>query len=172
MIAYKEPVWLTEARKHIGMREVPGAASNSWIKEMWLSLKGGLWFWTTYGEDDSKLPWCGAFCAFVMKTARVDYPKNYASAKAWLDWGTKLYTPEVGCIVVFEREGGGHVGFLVGRDENLRYLVLGGNQGDEANIRSFGPERSIGFRWPPGVPLPPANPLPIYAAAQISTREA
>ena len=38
-----EPQWLEEARRHIGQKEAPGAASNPWIKQMWSKLKGGMW---------------------------------------------------------------------------------------------------------------------------------
>ena len=48
-----------------------------------------------------------------------------------------LQAPTVGCVVVFEREGGGHVGLVVGADTKGRLLVLGGNQGDAVSIAPF-----------------------------------
>lgn len=42
--------------------------------------------------------------------------------------------PELGCIVVFTRQGGGHVGFAVGRDKFGNLLILGGNQSDAMTI--------------------------------------
>lgn len=168
-----EPVWLTEARKHIGVAEVPGPASNVWINKMWLALPGGGWFWKTYG-DDSKLPWCGAFVAFCLQACGVGIPKLYASAKAWADWACKLSAPVLGCIVVFERVGGGHVGFVVGRTASGNLMVLGGNQGDKVCIRPFERSRVVGYYWPPGLSLPNYEALAMMDAAgeQLSTNEA
>lgn len=146
-----EPKWLTEARRYIGQKEVPGTASNPLIKALWLKLKGGAWFWKAYGEDDSKLPWCGAFAAYCIKAAGIEPPIKYASAREWLMWGEVLRYPHHGCIVVFTREAGGHVGFVVGVDERQRLMVLGGNQGDGVNIKPFERLRVAGYRWPAGV---------------------
>lgn len=172
-----EPSWLTEARACIGEAEIPGPSSNSWIRDLWHRLKGGAWFWKHYGSDDSLLPWCGAFVAYCLQEAGLGYPQRYASARAWLDWGTKLVTPVQGCIVVFERPGGGHVGFVAGRDKRTRdLLVLGGNQSDRVSIMRFDSRRILGFRWPPGVqvPAPFQQPIPIIAATgePLSTNEA
>ena len=145
-----DPFWVIEARKHIGQKEVPGAASNPWIKAMWLKLKGGAWFWKAYGEDDSKLPWCGGFVAYCLTQAGIEPPAKYAAAKEWLDWGVPLLHPCLGCVVVFTREGGGHVGFVVGMDERGRLMVLGGNQGDKVSIAPFDRSRVAWYRMPRG----------------------
>jgi len=63
--------------------------------------------------------------------------------------------------VVFDRQGGGHVGFIVGRDENNNLMVLGGNQGDSVKISPFSVDRVLGYRWPNEYPLPIVNDLPI-----------
>jgi uncharacterized protein (TIGR02594 family) len=72
-------------------------------------------------------------------------------------WGLKLNLPAPGCVVVFSREGGGHVGFVVGKDVEGNLLVLGGNQGDEVNIKAFGVDRVSGYRWPDSEQLPSSN---------------
>jgi uncharacterized protein (TIGR02594 family) len=166
-----EPRWLTHARQYIGVAEIPGAKSDPWIKAMWLKLKGGAWFWKTYGEDDSRLPWCGGFAAYCMDACQIPAPKNYASASGWLDWGVPLPQAMVGCVVVFTRNGGGHVGFVVGKDKLGNLLVLGGNQGDKVSIRAFPLARVAGYRWPePGPALLTA--LPVLSGAALSTSEA
>lgn len=165
--------WLTEAHKYIGQREVPGPGVNAWIREMWNALPGGPWFWKHYGQDDSKLPWCGAFVAMVLKSCGITLPKRYASALAWLEWGTRLQHPTAGAIVIFKRGGGGHVGFVVGRDQSGRLLVLGGNQSDAVRIDPFAEDRIVGYRWPPGRPLPPVYSMPVIAhAGPVSRNEA
>ncbi|MFZ2524453.1 MAG: TIGR02594 family protein [Candidatus Ferrigenium altingense] len=168
-----EPTWLTEARTHIGQQEMPGAASNQWIKAMWMRLKGGAWFWKAYGEDDSKLPWCGGFVAYCLTQAGIEPPAKYAGAKEWLTWGAPLKYASEGCIVVFTRAGGGHVGFVVGMDERNRLMVLGGNQGDKVSIAPFDLSRVVGYRWPSPCGYQPVPALTVMANnEQSSTNEA
>jgi uncharacterized protein (TIGR02594 family) len=160
--------WLTVARQYLGQAEVSGPGSSSWIKAMWHRLKGGAWYWTHYGSDDSLLPWCGAFVAKVMDESGFVYPSRYASAKAWLEWGQPLAEPEMGCIVVFGREGGGHVGFVIGRGPGGTLAVLGGNQGNSVSIACFDKSRVLGYRWPLGVHVDVAALPPVTAQSSPS----
>ena len=157
-----EPDWLTEARKHIGLREIPGAPTDPTIARWLKSLKA---WWT-----DDATPWCGTYCAAVMQATGLPIPKHWYRAKGWLDWGVPIDDADLGCIVVFERQGGGHVGFVVGRDRANNLLVLGGNQGDAVSVAAFGRDRVVGFRWPVGVDLVSAA-LPLGTAGR-STGEA
>jgi len=81
-------------------------------------------------------------------------------AKDWLNWGVELKNPCVGCVVVFEREGGGHVGFVVGKDIDNNLMVLGGNQCDAVKVSPFDVSRVVGYRWPKEYPLPNNFHLP------------
>lgn len=157
--------WLNEARKHIGVKEIPGSVSNAWIVALWAKDK---WL----GTDDSKVAWCGAFVRHCMDAAGVASPKTYYRAKDWLNWGTPLTKPIEGCVVVFERKGGGHVGFVVGKDKAGNIMVLGGNQGDAVNIKPFGLDRDPQYRWPNALP-PMIGSLPLLASnGKLSTNEA
>ena len=90
------------AEGFLGQREVPGPGASAWIRSIWMGLRGGSWFWTSIGKgDDSKLPWCGAFVAHVFQGCHMEYAQRYASAKAWLEWGTKLSDAALGAVVVF-----------------------------------------------------------------------
>lgn len=83
-----------------------------------------------------------------------------------------LTKPTEGCIVVFERQGGGHVGFVVGKDSAGNLMVLGGNQGDAVNIRPFAMSRVSGYRWPDSLP-PSIGSLPLLASnGELSNNEA
>lgn len=145
--------WLDEARRHLGQREVPGPRSNGWIRDLWLSLPGGAWFWKTYGEDDTKLPWCGAFCAGVLQRCGIEIPKRYASALAWLEWGEDC-GPGLGAVAVLTRQGGGHVGFVTAVSPDGQFVrLLGGNQDDGVTEAWFKAERVTGYRRPPGQSL-------------------
>lgn len=165
-----EPAWIAEARKHIGQAEVPGKGSNPFIASLWIGARS---VFDVLGADDSSAPWCGQFVAHCLRTAGLPVVKDTYRAKAWLDCGIALPTALYGCIVVYTRIGGGHVGFVVGRDGGGRPLTLGGNQGDRVSIAPFDPARVAGYRWP-GLAMPVLGPLPQLAANGMpsSTNEA
>jgi uncharacterized protein (TIGR02594 family) len=135
-----EPHWLPIARKYIGLTEIPGKAHNPTIIRWLTELKA---WWK---EDET--PWCGTFVAAVLREAGLVVPKHWYRAKAYLDYGVAPPNPFLGSIVVFERKGGGHVGFVVGVDERDRIMVLGGNQANAVNVQPFDRSRVAGFRWP------------------------
>ena len=160
-----EPVWLGIARKYIGIREIPGPKHNATIMG-WLSrLKSWI--------RDDETPWCGTFVAAVMQEAGLPYPKEYPRAKAWGDYGSRLRTHVLapGAILVFARQGGGHVGFYVGEDRDC-YHVLGGNQGNAVSTTRIAKVRCIATRWPKGQPV---NGKPVWLKANgmpVSENEA
>lgn len=157
-----EPAWVTEGRKLIGLSEVKGSQHSPEILQMWKDIKRG-------GIKDDETPWCAAFVGACLERSGVQ-SSRYESAKSYLQWGRSLVRPCVGCIVVFTREGGGHVGFAVGRDKLGNLLVLGGNQSDAVNIKSFKTDRVSGYCWPPGVPNPDTT-LPVVNGAELSRKE-
>lgn len=158
-----KPTWLIEAEKLIGLRETKGTQHTPEILQMWRDIKRG-------GIKDDETPWCAAFVGAMLERSGIK-SSRFESAKSYLEWGQLLAMPVVGCIVVFTRQGGGHVGFAVGRDVKGNLLVLGGNQGDEVNIRAFPVSRVSGYRWPAGVVVP-AEPLPtLHSDARISEKE-
>lgn len=150
-----EPIWLSEARKHIGQTEIKGAKHNPLILLWWKLIKRG-------GIKDDETPWCAAFVGGMLETVGIT-SSRFESAKSYLNWGVKLAAPVVGCIVVFTRDGGGHVGFVTGADGKGNLLVLGGNQSDAVNIRAFARDRVAGYRWPVEFPLI-ASSLPLSSA--------
>lgn len=156
--------WIKAGLAYTGTKEIKGTQHSPQIMKWLISL--GAWW------RDDETPWCGVFVGAVLKDVGIAPAKAFYRAKAWLDWGTPLKDPAVGCVVVFERDGGGHVGFVVGRSGGGQLLVLGGNQGDEVNVRAFNQARAIGYRWPSGVPAPAATALPILAGIKLSESEA
>ena len=167
-----KPTWLIEAEKYVWLAEVPWPKSNPTIQTLWSKLKGGLWFWNTYHEDDSQLPWCGMFAATCLQNSGLPYPEKFASAKSYETYGISLPSPAVGSIVTFTRDGGGHVAFVVGQDASGNLICLGGNQGDKVCLATFARSRATSFRWPKGVNLPPTDMLPIMDKVEMSKREA
>lgn len=163
-VSSPEPPWITIARALIGTREIPGPASNSFIAKGWAKL-GAPWF------NDDATPWCGWFAAHCMNEAGQPYPGKgmFARAKSWLEWG-KSCQPVLGAVVVFGRNGGGHVGFLVGQGTD-EFYVLGGNQSDMVSIAPIAKSRALGYRWPVSLPVG-TTPLPNMRGGTISTNEA
>lgn len=165
MSTINEPNWLTEARRHLGVAEVPGP-KHSPVIQSWLRKLRAWW-------NDDETPWCGVFVAACMDTVGIPLPKYWMRAKAWAEWGTRLSSPVPGCVVVFDRKGGGHVGFVVGRTSSNLLMVLGGNQGNRVSIAPFENSRVIGYFWPASVPLPLDRTVPLMTATgTVSTNEA
>lgn len=159
----RDPPWLDIARRYIGLTEIPGKQHQPVILR-WLRELRAWW-----AEDET--PWCGTFTAAVMREAGVELPRHWYRARAWLDWGVPLMDPAPGCVVVYERGGGGHVGLVVGRDPAGRWLTLGGNQGNRVSVAPFDPQRVLGFRWPHErlADLFNAGDLPLLASAGASS---
>lgn len=144
----KELPWVQFMRDHNGLREIPGSKHNptilQWLKEMGsFSKEAKAWY------ADDEVPWCGLAVGIAMgKTGRY-VVKEWFRAKSWMDANlTKLDKPAYGCIVVFTRQGGGHVGIVVGKDAAGNLMVFGGNQGNALNIRPFALSRVTGYYWP------------------------
>ena len=170
------PPWLKEIRGWDGVREVPGPGVNARIRDLWLSLPGGAWFWKEYGSDDSKLPWCGAMMAGIMRACGIPFPAKYSGAREWLRWGVPLPEACAGAVAVFTRPGApgsAHVGIIEGRNSRGEYMVWGGNQRDGVCLIPIAADRLAGCRWPSGFPLPGIATLPLIAGtAPASTNEA
>lgn len=159
-----EPQWLTYARQFLGLKEIPGTEHNPKIIDWLYKLKA---WWR-----DDETPWCGVFVAHCISESGHPIAKNWMRARAWLDWGVRLDSPTVGAVVIFSRDGGGHVGFVVGEDQNQNLMVLGGNQGNKVSIAPFNLERVLGYRWPNSTVVRiGALPL-VESGAKVSQNEA
>ncbi|GGE75229.1 TIGR02594 family protein [Sphingomonas prati] len=149
MTKASEPAWLRHARKLVGTREAAGPANSptimGWAKALGTKVLGMI-----YNADS--VPWCGLFVAECMRAAALPSAPIAVRAKAWAAWGANLSADKLapGAVLVFERPGGGHVGFYVGEDATC-YHVLGGNQGDRVSIMRLEKSRCVARRWPKGV---------------------
>lgn len=161
------PAWLVAGRTKIGEKEIPGPKHNPWIvNSMWKAL-GAPWLKT----DDADSPWCGGFMAWCMNEAGQPYPKSFPSAGAWATWGVPCL-PQIGAVIVKERDGGHHVAQLVGiTADGLWYLALGGNQNDGVSIAPIAIASVTAVRWPANVPQLSLK-LPVMARATTAAREA
>lgn len=141
----KGMVWLAEARRLMGTKEVIGRGSNREILQ-WATDLG-----IPYGDDD--IPWCGLFVAHCIGSTLPSekLPANPLGARQWSKFGTTLEAPVDGAILVFWRgsKSGwlGHVGFYIGEDTKA-YHVLGGNTRDSVSVARIGTDRLLSAQWP------------------------
>jgi len=95
--------------------------------------------------------WCAAFVNWCLKQAGAPY-LGYATAEAWLRFGTPLPSPEYGCVTIIPPSSStgsttGHVAFYTGtKGDNI--LLVGGNQGDKVTEMEAQANRVLGYRWP------------------------
>jgi uncharacterized protein (TIGR02594 family) len=114
-------------------------------------------------------PWCGAFAAFCVKQAGLEPPKGAAVAANWKSWGNEIsfHSKEIpqGAVVVLSPSEGtgtsGHVAFFDGfADNGKRVQLLGGNQSDALNVKSFLTSRVAAVRWIDLEPKAPPDDSP------------
>lgn len=161
------PKILVEAIKLFGIKEIVGKEHNKTI----LAWAEKLGLKNTYVNDE--IPWCGLFVAICCKNANKEIVKSPLWARDWLNWGTKETIAMLGDILIFSRNGGGHVGFYVGEDKKA-YHVLGGNQNNEVCVTRINKDRCIGIRRTKWTNAQPKEVVQVFLSENgiISTNEA
>lgn len=135
------PKVITELVKVWGIKEIVGKTHNktilNWAK--YLDLE------KSYTSDE--IPWCGLLVAYIVKQAGFEPVKNPLWARSWLNFGTEVKKGDekLGDILVFGRDGGGHVGFYIGEDDTC-FHVGGGNQSNMVNGARILKKRLLGCR--------------------------
>jgi uncharacterized protein (TIGR02594 family) len=157
----KDPPWIALAKRHLGLTERAGPNHNAEILQFWKDIKRG-------GIKDDETAWCAAFVGAMLERSGI-VSTRFEGAGSYTSYGTALMQATYGCIACFQRPGGNHTGFEVGRTASGDLLILGGNQKNAVNIREFSPQRLIARRWPPGMPI--LNQLPPLGTAPTSTQE-
>ena len=153
-----DPAWIRIAKSLDGTTEIKGAKHNPEIVQMWKDIKRG-------GIKDDETPWCAAFVGACLERAGI-VSSRFESARSYETYGTKLKTPVYGCIGVRVRDGGGHVGFIVGKSPDGKLLMLGGNQRDQVNVVPFPLMGFTAFVYPPGLTAP--RDLPQLTLANLT----
>jgi len=146
------PRILIEARAQHGIIEYAGIENNpvilGWAREVGGNVAD------IYNQDS--IPWCGLFIAVCAKRAKQTLPDKPLWALSWAKWGDPVDEPKLGDVLVFKRDGGGHVGLYVGEDDEC-FHVLGGNQSDEVCITRIRRERLFAARRTPWKVMQPLN---------------
>lgn len=134
------PPWYRIALLELGQKEVSGSKSNPKIIEYHKQ--------TSLKAKDDETPWCASFVNWCLGRAGIK-GNNSARAKDFLKWGT-AGTGEIGDIAVFNRDGGGHVGFVAEKREHGSgsIRILGGNQSNQVKVSSYSLKDLLGYRRP------------------------
>lgn len=162
------PKMILEALRLFGTLEAPGTADNpriiAWAKEAGGEVAD------IYKADS--IPWCGLLMTVVAKRAGKEPPLHPLWALSWSAFGVKTSVPMLGDVLVFARNGGGHVGLYAGEDEHA-WHTLGGNQSDAVNIKRIAKGRLYAARRPV-YRAQPANvrQIPLAPNGALSANEA
>ncbi|WP_394749487.1 TIGR02594 family protein [Spongiimicrobium salis] len=125
-----------------GITEIRGQQDNPEI----------LKYFNVIGFDGSQLKdetaWCSAFMNWVALEAGCQHTGKL-NARSWLDVGERVAEPKIGDVAILWRESPqswkGHVGIFISEDENNIH-ILGGNQSNQVNIRTYPKRRLLEFR--------------------------
>jgi uncharacterized protein (TIGR02594 family) len=166
-----KPPWIIEAETMLGVHE----SRNYNRLVQWLRSAGKF-------IDPKRFAWCGDTVETAILRALPREPisavlrENPFGARNWLTFGQDV-GPRYGAVVVFWRGSLrgwlGHVGFVVGRSADGRYVyVLGGNQKDAINIMRLDTERVLGYRVPTTYDVALLGPVPVRSGGVLSSNEA
>jgi uncharacterized protein (TIGR02594 family) len=142
------PPWLRDIRALQGIRERSGTAANhpqivAWLKAVGLPVH----------LQVDETAWCAAGMHGILAAAGIK-GTGRANARSYLNWGTPLLLPRVGCIAVYTRPPNpaeGHVTFWIA-DFGPDDLCFGANQGNACDFGLYERSRALAYRWPAGVP--------------------
>lgn len=166
------PRTIQTALELIGTREVVGKGSDRTIMDWRDTLNQAGVKISGYSDDD--IPWCGLFVAWVAYKRRdnaAEVVKDPLWARNWASYGNKADKASLGDVLVFVRNGGGHVGFYIAEDATC-YHVLGGNQSNAVTITRIEKSRCIAVRRPPYQNQPATvRPFIVAASGAISKNE-
>lgn len=149
------PLWLIEAFNNLNEKEIKGDEDNSKIVSWWKRIFRG-------GIKDDETPWCAAFVGAMLEGVGIK-SSRFESAGSYRTWGVPLSQPTYGAICVLSRPGGNHVAFCVGRTDDGKIALLGGNQGDTVSVMVVDRKKIDSWRWPANAPMPEMAPMPLYA---------
>jgi uncharacterized protein (TIGR02594 family) len=158
----RDAPWLGYMRGITGTKELPGERDSpiimEWRDDIARRMPAHAEYSKNYTHDAT--PWCGLTAAWCMIMAGIEPPfgsndtDKWLYALSWSKWkgATKLPKPITGCVMVFKREGGGHVTFLEKMDGTDACYCRGGNQSDMVNVSHRSMDGFVGAFWPPGRP--------------------
>lgn len=170
------PRTILEGLEFMGVQEVVGRGSNKtiidWRDILNAAAPSGDPMIQGYSDDD--IPWCGLYAAivtFFRANNITEVVKTPLWARSWVNYGVAARQAALGDVLVFSRNGGGHVGFYIAEDA-YSYHVLGGNQSNAVTITRILKNRCIAIRRPPYKTQPSSvKPYIVKSGGAISKNE-
>ena len=121
-MARAETTPLTIAQQEIGYGEIGGNNKGVYVRQ--------------YLNGREGLPWCAGFISYCLKKAGYNLP-YFLRAKSYLRIGKKVTIPQAGDLIIFSRQGGGHIEIISKVTKN-NIWTIGGNVGSfSAKVREF-----------------------------------
>lgn len=152
--------WLSTMRAITGNAEIPGDKDSPFVLGMAAEIGRRFPDLAAYCREytHDAIPWCGLTIAYVMATngilpvTKMDGAQyGFLWADDWRYFGVEV-KPQLGAVMVFTRNGGGHVSLYEGEDGD-NFLIRGGNQSDAINVISYPKDRLTTARWPKAFPV-------------------
>lgn len=138
------PKLIAAAMQYLGVKEIPGKASNPVI----MNMAKQLGITDIYTNDDE--PWCALFISFLCFICGkpIAFSYNLIRAISFSTWGNKveLYDIRLGDIVVIKRKGGYHVCLAIANTDKGTLHVIGGNQSNQVCFTEINKEDIVAVR--------------------------
>ncbi len=101
------------AQSQIGLGEIGGNNRGAYVRQ--------------YLNGRENLPWCAGFVSYCLKKS--GYHLLYTlRAKDFLKYGKLVNNPQVGDLIIFSRQGGGHIG-IIEKVQGKTITTIEGNVG-------------------------------------------
>jgi uncharacterized protein (TIGR02594 family) len=163
------PTWAAKAVSYIGVHRAADHHAQQIMA--WAAELGGD---IAHDYTSDQVAWCALFAnAVLYETGHKGTGTLWALDFA--KWGKPLMGPCMGAFAPMQRDGGGHIAIVIGRDQHGNLMCVGGNQSSAVSIEPFPLTRPVAFRWPAEEPLPARigfDTLPIIGSdGEVSTVE-
>lgn len=142
------PKMISAALQYLGVKEIPGAASNPVI----LDMAKGLGVDDIYVSDSQS--WCALFINHIIRITskpidlhphdKYDLLRAKQTANLFNDIPKEDW--RLGDIMIIKRDGGGHVFFPIAKTDKNTIIGLGGNQSNSVTFSEFDANRVIGVK--------------------------
>ncbi len=140
------PAWLRVGHSQLGQKEIPGPENNPQILVYQSVTKGG--------PSSDETAWCSSAVCWCLDQCGEEHTASQA-AISYETYGM-VSSLILGAIVVlnfnaFPAVSGSksrHVGFLAGRTDAKRIVLLGGNQGNAFSLKTYEAKFITAVRWP------------------------
>jgi len=141
----EDKIWQTlQANLEVCMEEAKGGLWKETGKKTGTSNPNIIACYKAVGcpQPNDDTAWCAGYAGAMLKKAGAKYLKTLLS-RAYVNYGQKIPLDDptqwrMNDIVIFQRPGGGHIGFVKAVDPvGKKLLIVGGNQGDNLTQAVF-----------------------------------